>query len=285
MPTVLCGLPCFDAPALSTAGAAAQEFFSSLNSALEGAVCAVEVYRLERLEPEAQLAAEDTVVCYVPGWGFDFSSLEDLHNELEELRGENDTLLMQNSRTNEVLVSLNYAVEAAEAAEAGQRLAEKSRDSYREVVQLKQQLARSERKQQETKATVIALRSEFMQLVGMLTDTGAPANPCGMEVPNVLKTSAAWTCQSPHATCRSQCVGPRARRARPAVVASAVARTQGLPPGLAAHINEVYTRRELRRVNACSSLMAHSDISGVGGTCASRAFSRRFALESSSWYP
>eukprot|EP00927_Polykrikos_kofoidii_P034931 TRINITY_DN29524_c0_g1_i1.p1 TRINITY_DN29524_c0_g1~~TRINITY_DN29524_c0_g1_i1.p1 ORF type:complete len:304 (+),score=63.74 TRINITY_DN29524_c0_g1_i1:94-912(+) len=187
MPTVLCGLPCFDAPALSTAGAAAQEFFSSLNSALEGAVCAVEVYRLERLEPEAQLAAEDTVVCYVPGWGFDFSSLEDLHNELEELRGENDTLLMQNSRTNEVLVSLNYAVEAAEAAEAGQRLAEKSRDSYREVVQLKQQLARSERKQQETKATVIALRSEFMQLVGMLTDTGAPANPCGMEVPNVLK--------------------------------------------------------------------------------------------------
>lgn len=54
--------------------------------------------------------------------------------------------------------------------------------------QLKHQLAQSEKKQQETKATVIALRTEFMQLVDMMSDVGANAlghKPNSLDLPFV----------------------------------------------------------------------------------------------------
>lgn len=208
MPVVLCGLPCFDAPSLSTAGAAAREFVASLNPALEGPNCAVEVYRLERLAPEAELSAEDTVVCHVPGWRFDFAALEELHRQLEDLRHENETLQTQYSRTKEVLISLNSAVEAAEVVESQQRRSDRGRDSQREVSQLKEQLAQSDRRNQDTKATVIALRKEFMQLVSMMADAEGPwrsssanttpggaQNPHGLESPLAMKENVR---SSPH---------------------------------------------------------------------------------------
>jgi len=177
MPAVLCGLRCFDISVSSTAGNVAREFSASLNPALSGAGCPVEVYRLERLAPDAQLSSDDIVVCNIPGWQFDFSALEELHRQVEELRLEYDNLDVQYNRTKEILISLNASVEANEAIEsphARRALGGDSRprDNRREVEQLKIQLTQSERKQQETKATVMALRSEFMHLVDMMSGPG-----------------------------------------------------------------------------------------------------------------
>jgi len=188
MPAVLCGLKCFDLPVNATAGGVACEFTASLNPALKSAGCPVEVYRLEPLAPDAQLSADDLVVCSVPGWQFDLAAVEDLQRQLEDLRLEHDNLLVQYGRTKEVLISLNSSVEATETDTSAQRRiggADGQRGSRREVEQLKMQLTQSEKKQQETKATVMALRNEFMQLVDMMTgDSGAPKS---FELPSVMK--------------------------------------------------------------------------------------------------
>lgn len=189
MPAVLCGLKCFDLPVDATAGGVASEFTASLNPALNGAGCPVEVYRLESLAPDAQLSADDLVVCSVPGWQFDLAAVEELQRQLEELRLEHENLLVQYSRTKEVLISLNSSVEATEIDASVQRRPASGADGLRgnrkEVEQLKMQLTQSEKKQQETKATVMALRNEFMQLVDMMTgDSGGPKT---FELPSVMK--------------------------------------------------------------------------------------------------
>eukprot|EP00928_Gymnodinium_smaydae_P042825 TRINITY_DN28810_c0_g1_i1.p2 TRINITY_DN28810_c0_g1~~TRINITY_DN28810_c0_g1_i1.p2 ORF type:complete len:339 (-),score=74.52 TRINITY_DN28810_c0_g1_i1:365-1264(-) len=193
MPSLLCSVACFDVPATCTADAAAKEFLASLDPTLEAGL-AVEVYRLERLAPEASLASEDFVVCRVPEWRFDFAALEDLHVALEDLRAEHEDLKLQHCRAREALVSLDAAVEAADhtavaAAAAAAATLQGDRgdgqppvaalvgDRQHEVEQgLRQQLVQSWRKHQETKATVIALRSEFMTLVDMMSDQGAAGN-------------------------------------------------------------------------------------------------------------
>lgn len=125
MPTVLCGLHCLDSHLLDTAEKATQELIAQFNldPALSGPGNhgVVELYRLERLEPHAQLLPEDVVVCRVPGWGLDLAALEDLHRQVEELQSENETIRTQHARTKEALMSLNSTVEANEAAEAAQR--------------------------------------------------------------------------------------------------------------------------------------------------------------------
>jgi hypothetical protein len=150
MPAVLCGLKCFDVPVSSTAGGVALEFSASLNPALNGAGCPVEVFRLERIAPDVTLSAEDLVVCNVPGWQFDFASLEELHRQLEELRLEHENLIVQYSRTKEILISLNASVEAGEAIEVSPQrrgLGETSSVSHRrEVEKLRMQLTQSEKK-------------------------------------------------------------------------------------------------------------------------------------------
>jgi len=186
MPAVLCGLDCFDAPSLPTARDVAREFSASLHPALAGGECAVEVYRLERVLPDAPLTAEEAVVCCLPGWRFDFAALEEMHSQLEDLRSEHEILLIQYSRTQEALISLNTSIEAGEAMETPQRRGESGRGDRREVHQLRQQLIQSEKKQQETKATVMALRSEFMHLVDMMSDAGASKDQ-PLELPVVMK--------------------------------------------------------------------------------------------------
>jgi len=158
MPAVLCSLHCFDVPALSTAGSVVQEFSASLDLGLDGDGCAVEVYRLQPVDLDAQLSADDTVVCRLPAWRFDLASLEELFAQVEEMKMENDKLHTQHTRTQEALVSLNACVEALRLGPAHQ---------VNELQMLRQQLAQSERKQQETKATVLALRSEFMHLISI----------------------------------------------------------------------------------------------------------------------
>lgn len=202
MPAVLCGLTCFDVPTASTASAVAREFSASLNPALNGAGCPVEVYRLEKVAPDVQLLADDVVVCSIPGWQFDFASLEDLHCQFEELQSEHDNVMVQYSRTKEVLISLNASIEATEgleAAAAGQRRAGGAASgggggdvssrggNRREVEQLKTQLIQSEKKQQETKATVVSLRHEFMQLVDMMSGAGGAKCQANFELPSVMK--------------------------------------------------------------------------------------------------
>lgn len=189
MPAILCGLKCFDLPGTTTAGSVASEFTASLNPALSGAGCPVEVYRLQLVAPEAELSADDLVVCSVPGWQFDFTSLEELHRNLEELRSDHDNLLVQYGRTKEALISLNTSMESSEVDSPSQRRSSGEvalrGGSRREVEQLKLQLNQSEKKQQETKATVMALRSEFMQLVDMMTgDSGGSKS---YELPSVMK--------------------------------------------------------------------------------------------------
>lgn len=171
MPTVLCSLHCFDVPTLSTAGSVAREFSASLDPALDAAGCAVEVYRLQPVAHDAQLAADDTVLCRLPAWRFDLAALEELLSQLEELRAEHHTLKVQHGRTREALISLNASVEANELATL---TPQRGHDNHQEVQLLRQQLAQSERKQQETKATVMALRSEFMHLINISGYGGPP---------------------------------------------------------------------------------------------------------------
>lgn len=200
MPAVLCGLDCFNAPMLLTAGAVAREFAASLDPALDSAACPVEVYRLERVALDAPLAAGDSVLCRLPAWRFDLASLEELHRQLEELRVEHDNLHGQYARTKEAFVSLNASVEAGEidakrSATAGSTIsASPSSDAgSRELQRLRQALALSEKKQLETKATVMALRSEFMHLVDMMSDAGAASEGgkySPIEFPSAMKENA-----------------------------------------------------------------------------------------------
>jgi len=199
MPKVLCGLTCFDVSRSATAEEAARELVASFDPTLLDGPCRnVEVFRLERLSPDALLDSEDAIVCQLPGWRFDVAALEDLHRQLEDLRSEHDDLKVQHGRTKEALMALNASVEASEAAEAAQRRAvdggRRELANAREVLQLRHQLAQSERKQQETKATVMALRSEFMHLVEMMSEAGG-LKCKGLELPSVVKDSPSW---SPH---------------------------------------------------------------------------------------
>lgn len=203
MPSVFCGLKCFDVPVASTASGVAREFSASLNPALalDRAGCPVEVYRLEPLALDAELALGERVVCSVPGWQFDFPALEELHRHFEDLRSDHEDLIVQYGRTKEALISVNASVEASEAGEAAaQRQARPcvvdstSRGTRREaeqlrmqVEQLQMQLAQGEKKQQETKATVMALRSEFMQLVDVMAAAGGPKRQANFELPSVMK--------------------------------------------------------------------------------------------------
>lgn len=191
-PQVLCGIPFLESASLLTAADVKRQFCASLDPALDGG-SAVEVYRLERLCPNEELDDDDLVVCRIQDWGFDFSALEELHQKVEDMRQDNEVLQAQHSRTKEALVALDAAVETSRLAAAdAERRSPSRQQAYadrtprahtstnaeheHEVQQLKQQLAESEKKQQETKATVIALRSEFMQLVDMMSDSTKGVN-------------------------------------------------------------------------------------------------------------
>lgn len=211
MPGVLCGLKCFDVPVAATAGDVAQEFSASLNPALNRISCPMEVYRLEPVAPDVQLSVEDLVVCSIPDWQFDFAALEDLHQQFDKLQWEHENLLVQYSRTNEILVSLDASMETAETVEAvevtgsvtNQRRGaggDSTRGHRKEVEHLKMQLSQSEKRQQETKSTVMALRTEFMQLVDTMAASAGVQCSGGIELPMVMKElENSWlqTVQSP----------------------------------------------------------------------------------------
>mmetsp|Transcript_126385 Transcript_126385/g.369275 ORF Transcript_126385/g.369275 Transcript_126385/m.369275 type:complete len:348 (-) Transcript_126385:21-1064(-) len=202
MPTVLCSLGCFDISAPCTAGDVAHEFIASLDPGLEAAGCHVEVYRLERaLTSEVPVGPEDLVLCRLPAWSFDLEALEDLHAQLEELQEAHEGLKAQHASVSETLVALNASVEAREAKDAARYGCElgtprtcygtgtprtglgtprTTLDTPRtclgtprtglstprtEVELLRQQFALNERKQQETQASVKALRSQFSHIV------------------------------------------------------------------------------------------------------------------------
>jgi len=90
MPSVLCGLACFEEDSLSTAA---------------------EVYRLELLAPEAPLGASDSVVCRLPAAQFDISAIEELHKRFDDLDVEHRNLQIQYSRAQEALLALSAATE------------------------------------------------------------------------------------------------------------------------------------------------------------------------------
>jgi len=111
MPSVLCGLACFEEDSLSTAAEAGKAFSEAFNWDLDGS--AVEVYRLELLSPEAPLGASDAVVCRLPAARFDVSAIEDLHKRFDDLDIEYRNLQIQYSRAQEALLALSAATEAA----------------------------------------------------------------------------------------------------------------------------------------------------------------------------
>lgn len=175
MPSVLCGLDALDVAGATTAGVVAGEFLASLDPALEAAGCAVEVYRLQRIAPETMLTAEDAVLCRVPSWHFELSDLEDMHAELEDLRSANETLKVQYSSVKDALMALNTVLEdgkateelAFQSPELGFREVDGEPHCCHEVHQLRQ-------KEQETKATVKALRSQFAHLLELWSNVGGP---------------------------------------------------------------------------------------------------------------
>eukprot|EP00929_Paragymnodinium_shiwhaense_P076522 TRINITY_DN39360_c0_g1_i1.p1 TRINITY_DN39360_c0_g1~~TRINITY_DN39360_c0_g1_i1.p1 ORF type:complete len:294 (+),score=57.18 TRINITY_DN39360_c0_g1_i1:92-973(+) len=199
MPAVLCGISCFDAASLTSAADVSREFIASLDPALDAPSCAVEVYRLQRLAPHEKLEEEDLVVCRIPDWQFDFQSIEDIHRKVEDMRQENDDLHAQYARAKEALIALEAAFTTADVCSSKDpEKVVKGVDGHNvEVQQLKRQLADSEKKQQETKATVIALRSEFMQLVDMMSDTtGGLHGPNALDFPMAAKDYAAKSSHS-----------------------------------------------------------------------------------------
>eukprot|EP00435_Cladocopium_sp_Y103_P018913 s1398_g4.t1 len=70
----------------------ASEFMSRLDPSLAGAGCNIEVYRLQKLREEDQLYEGDELLCRFPTWHFDFTSLEELFQEVEAGHGHVDTL-------------------------------------------------------------------------------------------------------------------------------------------------------------------------------------------------
>lgn len=197
MPSVLCGLAVgleTLGPSTCTADDVARAFATSLDPALSHAAAVVEVYRLERILPEVVLGAQDCVMCCIPDWSFDFHAVEELLHQLDDLREDHDCLQMQYTRTKEALIALSSSIEATEvtsntaskdrlAAMPRRNMEEKENEGAdgrqdREVQLLRQQLAHSEKKQQESKLAVLALRREFMHLVSslnMVTDAASVA--------------------------------------------------------------------------------------------------------------
>jgi len=177
MPSVLCGLGGFDVAGATTAGIIAGEFLASLDPALETAGCAVEVYRLQRVAPETLLTAEDAVLCRMPSWHFKLSDLEDMHAELEDLRNENETLKVQYSSVKDALMALDSVLENGKATE--DELALPSPElGFREIDGepdcCREELHQLRQKEQETKATVKALRSQFAHLLELWSNVGGP---------------------------------------------------------------------------------------------------------------
>lgn len=175
-----------------TADSVARAFATSLDPALSSAADVVEVYRVERIPPDVVIGAQDSVMCCIPDWSFDFHAVEELLHQLDDLREDHDCLQMQYSRTKEALIALSTSIEASEVnsnASSKDRLTPMPRRSTeekenegadgrheREVQLLRQQLAHSEKKQQESKLAVLALRREFMHLVSslnMVTDAAS----------------------------------------------------------------------------------------------------------------
>mmetsp|Transcript_3578 Transcript_3578/g.7855 ORF Transcript_3578/g.7855 Transcript_3578/m.7855 type:complete len:319 (+) Transcript_3578:131-1087(+) len=190
MPVVLCGIPAFQKPTSGTAAAVAEEFSASLDPGLHGAGCLVEVYRLQKVTPEEVLSEGEPVVCRLPDWGFDLCALEELHRQLDDAAAEREDLQVQYARTKEALMALSATLEGpseVHSSQEGQPPPSKLRalegggrdtgesSAAQEVWQLRQQLLQSEKKQQETKASVLALRSEFIHLVSVMGDVAGPS--------------------------------------------------------------------------------------------------------------
>lgn len=175
MPSLVCGLDCFALPMPATADSIAREFAASFHPSLpDAAASSIEVYRLEPVPCDATLAAEELVLCRVPNWSFDLAALEALHQQLEDLREQHQELQVQYARAREALIALTSSAEASPTGRTP--VAETfgvfspgvvDCDPAQEVVRLRQKLALSEQNQYETKATVVALRNEFMHLVEM----------------------------------------------------------------------------------------------------------------------
>lgn len=181
------------------------EFSASLDPALKSSGCPVEVYRLEPVTSDVRFSEDDLVVCRIPGWQFDFSALEEMHRQLEDLRIEHDDLMVQYSRTKEALMSFSASVETPRAVEMNEVVPSQRRSAggdytqsqRQEVHRLKMQLSQKERRQQETKDTVMALRSQFIQLVDMMSGPDMSKHQCGFEVPSSKKDRFSQDGQSP----------------------------------------------------------------------------------------
>lgn len=183
MPPVLLGLDCFEVSAGTTAAAAARELAGALHPALpDTAGSVIEVYRLVRLDPEASLCGEEgPVLCRIPAWRFDLPALEGLHEQLEDLQ-------LQYGRAKEALIELSSDMEV-NAATASECISRVPLSPQHEILRLRRQLAQSERNQQETKATVIALRNEFMHLLEVWGTDASVAKPEGAVGPGVLEAN------------------------------------------------------------------------------------------------
>jgi len=199
MPSVLCGLGCVHSSLAATAADVAHDFATAL-ALPDTATSGIEVYRLERAPADTRFAADDLVLCRIPSWSFDLTALEELHRELEDLQAAHKELSVRFARTQEALVDLTQrggveepswpAGAAGHGASRGPATVARAGENAKvavptgtahEVHRLRTQLAQTQRNQQETKATVMALRNEFMHLIevwgGEVADSAHEGSP------------------------------------------------------------------------------------------------------------
>lgn len=145
----------------------ALEFLSRLDPALADEGCKVEVYRLHKLEEEDPLYEGDQLLCSIPSWNFDLNLLEDMFEEVEELKSKQEELLSNIDRAVSSLMTCGELIGS-----------DAHTDSYvqglKRLVSVRDaQIAEQKRKESKLRADLLWMRGQTEHLVQLVLDESA----------------------------------------------------------------------------------------------------------------
>lgn len=171
MARVSCALPAFEvAPSALRACRphdVASEFMSRLDPSLAGSGCNIEVYRLQKLREEDQLYEGDELLCRFPTWHFDLTSLEELFQEVEDLKSI-QAEFQQNYENALSCIALcgEFVGSISETDDAV--------DTMRNcLLERDKQLAAEKRKHKKLRGDLLAIREQTLHLQQLVLDDAA----------------------------------------------------------------------------------------------------------------